>query len=197
MSVTDRPRFIAGVDEAGRGPLAGPVAAAAVILDAGRPIAGLADSKRLSDRGRRKLVPLIEANSRSFAVAFATVAEIDELNILQATLLAMRRAVIALNEMPTLVRVDGNRAPAIPFAVETVVRGDSKHAEIGAASILAKVARDDFMLALSAQYPHYGFEQHKGYPTRKHLAALERFGPTVHHRQSFAPVRDAGPVSLG
>lgn len=192
MNNSDQPQLVAGVDEAGRGPLAGPVMAAAVILDPGRPIAGLADSKRLTDKARRDLAPLIRANSRGYAVALATVGEIDELNILQASLLAMRRAVVALNEDLELVRVDGNRAPVLPFAVETVVKGDSKHVEIGAASILAKVARDDAMLDLAKQYPQYGFEAHKGYPTKAHIAALQRFGPTVYHRQSFAPVRAAG-----
>lgn len=181
---------IAGVDEAGRGPLAGPVCAAAVILDERNPIEGLADSKVLSAKLRERLAVEIRLRASAWAVAFATAREIDELNILQATFLAMRRAVASLSVSPTLVLVDGNRAPEFNCAVTTVVRGDATVASISAASILAKVARDAVLLDLDSQYPEYGFARHKGYPTALHLDALDRYGPTSEHRLSFAPVRD-------
>ncbi|MHB1870496.1 MAG: ribonuclease HII [Steroidobacteraceae bacterium] len=185
---------VAGVDEAGRGPLAGPVIAAAVILDPARPIEGLGDSKALSEAARERLAPLIRARALAWALGSADRAEIDALNILQATLLAMRRAVLALPLRPEHVQVDGNRAPALedlPCTVETVVRGDATVAAIGAASILAKTHRDALMRALERAHPGYGFARHKGYGTAAHLAALRRLGPSSEHRLSFAPVRAA------
>ena len=185
---------VAGVDEAGRGQLAGPVIAAAVILDPARPIEGLGDSKALSEAARERLAPLIRARALAWALGSADRAEIDKLNILQATLLAMRRAVLALPLRPEHVQVDGNRAPALedlPCTVETVVRGDATVAAIGAASILAKTHRDALMRALERAYPGYGFARHKGYGTAAHLAALRRLGPSSEHRLSFAPVRAA------
>ena len=185
---------VAGVDEAGRGPLAGPVIAAAVILDPARPIEGLGDSKALSEAARERLAPLIRARALAWALGSADRAEIDKLNILQATLLAMRRAVLALPLRPEHVQVDGNRAPALedlPCTVETVVRGDATVAAIGAASILAKTHRDALMRALERSHPGYGFARHKGYGTAQHLAALRRLGPSSEHRLSFAPVRAA------
>ena len=188
------PGLTAGVDEAGRGPLAGPVIAAAVILDPARPIEGLGDSKALSEAARERLAPLIRAHALAWALGSADRAEIDALNILQATLLAMRRAVLALPLRPEHVQVDGNRAPALqdlPCTVETVVRGDATVAAIGAASILAKTHRDALMRALERSHPGYGFARHKGYGTAAHLAALRRLGPSSEHRLSFAPVRAA------
>ena len=185
---------VAGVDEAGRGPLAGPVIAAAVILDPARPIEGLGDSKALSEAARERLAPLIRAHALAWALGSADRAEIDALNILQATLLSMRRAVLALPLRPEHVQVDGNRAPALedlPCTVETVVRGDATVAAIGAASILAKTHRDALMRALERSHPGYGFARHKGYGTAQHLAALRRLGPSSEHRLSFAPVRAA------
>jgi ribonuclease HII len=183
--------LLAGVDEAGRGPLAGPVFAAAVILDPLKPIAGLADSKRLSETVRERLFDEICGKALCVCVGQASAAEIDQLNILQATLLAMQRAVKGLRILPAKVLVDGNRAPALPMAVETVVKGDATVAEIAAASILAKVSRDRWCLELDVQVPGYGFAQHKGYPTPEHLECLRRLGPCAEHRRSFAPVRDA------
>lgn len=183
--------IIAGVDEAGRGPLAGPVAAAAVILDAAQPINGLADSKQLSAATREKLAAEIRKRSCAWSVAFASVAEIDRLNILQASLLAMQRAVAGLALAPTLVLVDGNRAPILPCTARAIVRGDATEAAISAASILAKVARDALLDELDGVYPAYGFARHKGYPTPAHLAALAAHGPCPVHRMSFAPVRAA------
>lgn len=182
-------RLTAGVDEAGRGPLAGPVVAAAVILDPDRPIGGLADSKTLSAAQRSALAVLIREHSLAWAVAGASVEEIDTLNILQATLLAMQRAVAGLSARPELALVDGNRAPILACPVRTIVRGDATEPAISAASILAKVARDADMLRLDQQYPHYGFARHKGYPTSEHLAAIARLGPSPVHRRSFRPVR--------
>jgi len=182
--------LVAGVDEAGRGPLAGPVYAAAVVLDETYPVEGLADSKVLSEKRREMLAMEIRQRARAWAVAFATAREIDEMNILQATFLAMRRAVASLSIAPTLVLVDGNRAPEFNCAVQTVVRGDATVASISAASILAKVARDAVLIDLDRQHPGYGFARHKGYPTALHLEALDRYGPTPEHRLSFAPVRD-------
>lgn len=180
---------IAGVDEVGRGPLAGDVVAAAVILDGGRPIDGLADSKKISEKKREQLAQQIRQNARAWAIGRASVAEIDELNILHASLLAMKRAVEALSLSPDLVKVDGNRLPRWPYRAEAIVKGDSKVAEISAASIIAKVQRDHEMLELHARYPQYDFAAHKGYPTKVHLAAIERFGVLDEHRRSFAPVR--------
>ncbi|MDE2147984.1 MAG: ribonuclease HII [Burkholderiales bacterium] len=186
-----RPGLVAGVDEAGRGPLAGPVFAAAVILDELRPIPGLADSKAISAARREHLAEQIRAQALCCAVASASVAEIDALNILQATLLAMRRAVERLRLRPHRVVVDGNRSPALPMTVAAVVKGDARVAAISAASILAKVERDRFCLALHEAYPDYGFARHKGYPTPAHLAALARHGPCEAHRRSFGPVQRA------
>jgi ribonuclease HII len=180
----------AGVDEVGRGPLAGPVVAAAVILDPRRPIAGLADSKALSEPRRVALAAQIRAQAQAWALGSASVEEIDRLNILQASLLAMQRAVQALAVVPQLALVDGNRAPALVCPVRTVVRGDALIPAISAASILAKVTRDAQMLELEALYPGYGFGAHKGYPTAAHRAALARLGATPVHRRSFGPVRD-------
>ncbi|MDO4723137.1 MAG: ribonuclease HII [Comamonadaceae bacterium] len=185
------PALQAGVDEAGRGPLAGPVFAAAVILDAARPIAGLADSKRLSARRREQLAQSIEARALAFCVAQASVEEIDRLNILQATMLAMQRAVAGLAIAPQLVLVDGNRTPALPMNAVAVVGGDAKVQAISAASILAKVHRDAWCMQAHRQWPQYGFAQHKGYGTALHLAALQQHGPCSAHRMGFAPVRKA------
>ncbi|WP_133511155.1 ribonuclease HII [Candidatus Thiosymbion oneisti] len=182
--------LVAGVDEAGRGPLAGPVAAAAVILDPERPILGLADSKRLTPDQRESLDQEIRNQALAFAVEFATVEEIDRINILQASLLAMQRAVENLSVAPQRALVDGNRPPRLACGVETVVKGDATVAVISAASILAKVARDREMLMLDSKFPGYGFARHKGYPTRAHLAALRALGPCALHRRSFRPVRE-------
>ncbi len=182
--------LICGVDEAGRGPLAGPVSAAAVILDETRPIAGLADSKKLSEKQRDLLAPLIRERALAWAVAFAEVEEIDQLNILQATLLAMKRAVLALPIQPQQVLVDGLHCPQTGIPSQAIVQGDSKIAAISAASILAKTARDELMLKLHEQYPQYGFDGHKGYPTAAHLAALREHGVSDVHRRSFGPVRE-------
>lgn len=183
--------LICGVDEAGRGPLAGPVSAAAVILDPARPIAGLADSKKLSEKQRDLLAPIIRERALAWAVAYAEVDEIDTLNILQATLLAMRRAVLALSIQPQQVLVDGLYCPQTGIPSEAIVKGDSKVAAISAASILAKTARDELMLKLHVEYPQYGFDGHKGYPTAAHLAALHEHGVSEVHRRSFRPVREA------
>ena len=182
--------LVCGVDEAGRGPLAGPVSAAAVILDPAKPIGGLADSKKLSERQREKLATIIRERALAWAVAYAEVEEIDQLNILQATLLAMRRAVLALNTRPTQVLVDGLYCPQTDIPSQAIVKGDSKVAEISAASILAKTARDKLMLDLHQRYPHYNFARHKGYPTAAHLIALREYGVSVVHRKSFKPVRE-------
>lgn len=181
--------LIAGVDEAGRGPLAGPVFAAAVILDQVRPIRGLADSKTLSAGRREELAVLIRERALCWAVGRAEVEEIDQINILQASLLAMKRAVMGLSRPPHYVVVDGNQPPALDCRVRTVVRGDAVVPAISAASILAKVARDDEMRELDRRFPGYGFSHHKGYFTPKHLEALERLGVSPVHRRSFAPVR--------
>ena len=180
---------IAGVDEAGRGPLAGPVVAAAVILDAADIPAGLADSKTLGPARRAAVAEQIRARARH-AIAEASVAEIDRLNILQASHLAMRRALLALDTAPDLALIDGNRMPgALPCPAELMVRGDARCLSIAAASILAKVARDAIMADLARDFPHYGWERNAGYPVPAHLAGLKRWGVTPHHRQSFAPVR--------
>jgi len=181
--------LICGVDEAGRGPLAGPVFAAAVILDAGRPIAGIADSKKLAPGRRETLAREIRSHALAWTVASASVEEIDALNILQASLLAMRRAVEKLAVTPHQVLVDGLHCPRVGVPVRAVVRGDATVTVIAAASILAKVARDEEMLALHCDLPQYGFDRHKGYPTRAHLEALRAHGVSIVHRRSFAPVR--------
>lgn len=181
--------ILVGVDEAGRGPLAGPVVAAAVVLDVTSPIDGLADSKTLSAARREMLASQIREHAFAWALGMASVAEIDQLNILQATLLAMQRAVEGLGVQPGLALVDGNRAPRLSCPVRTIVRGDSLVQSISAASILAKVARDAIMLNLDGDYPGYGFAIHKGYPTAAHRQALELLGPSAVHRRSFGPVR--------
>lgn len=176
---------ICGVDEAGRGPLAGPVCAAAVILPAHLDIPGLDDSKKLTDKRRRELMPVIKENALAYGIAFADHSEIDQINILQATFLAMERAVSKLEIKPQLLLIDGNRQKDFGIPTETVVRGDSLSASIAAASILAKVTRDDYMLRMAEQYPLYGFDVHKGYGTKAHYAALTEFGPCPIHRMSF------------
>jgi ribonuclease HII len=182
--------MICGVDEAGRGPLAGPVVAAAVILDPARPIVGLADSKKLSAARRERLASEIREKALAWAVAEASVAEIDAINILQATLLAMQRAVAGLALPPVEVLIDGNRCPVLSFPARAIIGGDALVAEISAASILAKTVRDAGMLDLHARYPQYGFDRHKGYGTVVHLEALRLHGPLAAHRKSFSPVRD-------
>ena len=186
--VWDAPGLVAGVDEAGRGPLAGPVVAAAVILDDLHPIPGLADSKKLTALKRERLFDQIRAKALCCSIAEATVEEIDELNILQATLLAMQRAVNGLRLKPNKVLVDGNQLPVLDVLAEAIVKGDSKVQAISAASILAKVHRDRLCLAMHAQYPEYSFHLHKGYGTAAHLAALQEFGASPWHRKSFSPV---------
>lgn len=180
---------VAGVDEVGRGPLVGNVVAAAVILDPARPIPGLTDSKKLSAGKRERLQEQIRERALAWAIASASPAEIDELNILQASLLAMRRAVLALDPQPDHALIDGNRCPQLPCTAEAVIKGDLLVEAISAASILAKVHRDREMLDLHQRYPEYGFDRHKGYPTRAHLEALAQLGPLAEHRRSFAPVR--------
>ncbi|MEW9151156.1 ribonuclease HII [Acinetobacter indicus] len=183
---------IAGVDEAGRGPLVGTVVAAAVILDPNNPIAGLNDSKKLSEKKREKLFIEIQEKALAWAIAEASPAEIDELNILQASLLAMRRAVEALQVQPDQVLVDGNKIPqGLNMPCEAVVGGDALHAEISAASILAKVTRDRQMLELDQKFPQFGFAKHKGYPTKAHFEAIALHGVTTEHRRRFGPVRKA------
>ncbi|MCT9809142.1 ribonuclease HII [Acidovorax sp. Be4] len=182
------PGLVAGVDEAGRGPLAGPVVAAAVILDDLRPIAGLADSKKLTAARREALFDEIRAKALCCSIAEASVEEIDELNILQATMLAMRRAVMGLRLKPVLVLVDGNRIPVLDMQAEAIVKGDALVQAISAASILAKVHRDRWCERLDAQYPQYGFAGHKGYGTPAHLSALQAHGACPEHRRSFSPV---------
>jgi ribonuclease HII len=188
--VWDVSGLVAGVDEAGRGPLAGPVVAAAVILDDRFAISGLADSKKLSPRRREALFDEIRAKALCCSIAQASVEEIDRLNILQATLLAMRRAVMGLRLPPKLVLVDGNRLPVLDVRAEAIVKGDAKVPAISAASILAKVSRDRWCLEYHQQFPHYGFDQHKGYGTADHLAALRLHGPCPQHRRTFKPVTD-------
>lgn len=180
--------LVCGVDEAGRGPLAGPVVAAAVILDPARPILGLNDSKKLSEWRRAALAVEIREKALAWAVAEASVEEIDRLNILHASLLAMQRAVAGLAVAPERALIDGNRCPRLPVPAEAVVKGDGKIASIAAASILAKTVRDAGMLVLHERYPHYGFDRHMGYPTPAHFAALEAHGASPVHRRSFAPV---------
>ncbi|MCK9512106.1 MAG: ribonuclease HII [Pigmentiphaga sp.] len=185
------PRHVCGVDEAGRGPLAGPVVAAAVILDPARPIPGLADSKALTAARREALAERIRAEALAWSVAEASVEEIDTLNILHATMLAMQRAIERLSVAPRLAQIDGNRAPRLACAVQTVIKGDARVACIAAASILAKTVRDSQLSTLHASFPQYGFDQHKGYGTAAHLLALREFGACAEHRRSFAPVREA------
>lgn len=187
--MADFPRLTAGVDEAGRGPLAGPVFAAAVILNPKQPVIGLADSKQLTAPQRAQLETEIYARALAFGVAQASVDEIDTMNILNATMLAMQRAVGTLATKPQLVLVDGNRLPELTYPSRAIVRGDALHAEISAASILAKQARDRYMQDLARHFPEYGFQQHKGYGTPQHRAALQAFGASIHHRRSFAPLR--------
>ena len=182
-------QLICGVDEAGRGPLAGPVCAAAVILDPARPIHGLADSKKLSGRKRERLAVEIHDKALAFGVAWASVEEIDSINILQATMLAMRRAVEALGVLPTEVLIDGNRCPQLAIPARAIIGGDATEPAISAASILAKTARDAEMLRIHAAFPEYGLDRHKGYDTAIHRAALNLHGPAPFHRRSFAPVR--------
>lgn len=177
--------LICGVDEAGRGPLAGPVCAAAVILPKGLVIPGLNDSKKLSDKRRRELFPIIQQEAVSFGIAFASQEEIDEINILQATFLAMRRAMEQLNPQPEFALIDGNRETDFGVPCKTVIKGDSLSANIAAASVLAKVTRDNWMMEAAEKYPGYGFEIHKGYGTKAHYAALEKQGPCPIHRRSF------------
>ena len=183
---------IAGVDEAGRGPLVGSVVAAAVILDPNNPILGLNDSKKLTEKKREKLFVEIQEKALAWCIAEASHTEIDEINILQASLLAMRRAVEGLNMTPEHVRVDGNKIPAgLQMSCEAVVGGDALHADISAASILAKVTRDHQMVEMDAQYPQYGFAKHKGYPTKAHFEAIAEHGVIDEHRRSYAPVKKA------
>jgi ribonuclease HII len=183
--------LICGVDEAGRGPLAGPVFAAAVILDAARPIAGLRDSKKLSEPQRDALAQAIKADALAWSIAQCSEEEIDRLNILQASMLAMRRAIEGLSLRPTLALIDGNRCPVVEVRTEAIIGGDDKIAAISAASILAKTARDAALCRLHEQYPHYAFDRHKGYPTALHLERLREFGASPVHRRSYAPVREA------
>ncbi|CQI46712.1 ribonuclease HII [Salmonella enterica] len=183
--------LVAGVDEVGRGPLVGAVVTAAVILDPARPIVGLNDSKKLSEKRRLSLYDEIKEKALSWSLGRAEAHEIDELNILHATMLAMQRAVAGLHIAPEYVLIDGNRCPELPVPSMAVVKGDSRVAEISAASILAKVTRDAEMAALDIVFPQYGFAQHKGYPTAFHLEKLAQYGATTHHRRSFAPVKRA------
>ena len=182
---SDGYRVICGVDEAGRGPLAGPVCAAAVILPNGLEIPGLTDSKKLTDKKRRELFPIIKEQAVAYGIGFASHEEIDEINILQATYLAMERALAQLSVKPDIAMIDGNRAKDFGIPVRTVVKGDSLSANIAAASVLAKVTRDDIMVALAEEYPQYGFEIHKGYGTKAHYEALRQFDASPVHRKSF------------
>ena len=186
--------WICGVDEAGRGPLVGSVVAGAVVLDPNQPIMGLRDSKKLSPARREKLYAEIMQKARAWGIGQASPSEIDTLNILQATMLAMRRAIEALSERlgewPSKALIDGNRCPILPIASEAIIKGDAKEPAISAASIIAKVTRDQQMQALHTQYPQYGFNQHMGYPTEVHMQALKQYGPCEEHRRTFAPVRD-------
>lgn len=181
--------WVAGVDEVGRGPLAGPVVAAAVILDPARPIEGLMDSKKLSEKKRERLALEIREKAFAWALGRAEVEEIDEINILQASLLAMKRAVEQLQPMPDRALIDGNRCPVLACAAEAIIKGDESEAAISAASIIAKVARDQEMVELDGQYPGYGLARHKGYPTKAHIEALQTLGVTTIHRRSFGPVK--------
>lgn len=189
MKTIETGAWVCGVDEAGRGPLCGAVVAAAVILDPVRPIEDLNDSKKLTSRQRERLAILIRERSHAWAVAEASVEEIDRLNILHATMLAMQRAVAALRHKPDRVLVDGNRCPDVPYPCSAIVKGDSSEPAIAAASILAKTVRDEQMVALDVHYPEYGFSRHKGYPTVAHLQAIRRYGVLDCHRTTFGPVR--------
>ena len=189
-------RTVAGVDEAGRGPLAGPVVAAAVILPARQPIRGLRDSKQLTAARREMLYEQIVKQAAAFAIVSVDVVEIDQLNILQATLIGMQRAVLQLPVAPSQVLIDGNKAPTLPYPCRTIVGGDALEAAISAASILAKVSRDRYMQTQHQRFPCYGFDQNKGYPTPGHLQALKEHGPCELHRRSFAPVRDSLQAGL-
>lgn len=183
--------LIAGVDEVGRGPLVGDVVTAAVILDPNNPISGLNDSKKLSEKKRLALFPEIQHKALAWSVGRCTAQEIDQLNIFQATMLAMQRAVAGLTIQPDLVLIDGNKVPTLSMAAQAVVKGDLRVAQISAASIIAKVVRDQEMEALDKIYPQFGFAQHKGYPTKAHFAAIEQHGVIDQHRRSFAPVKRA------
>lgn len=189
FEITVDTHFVAGVDEVGRGPLAGPVVAAAVILDPQRPIEGLADSKKLSEKKREALSVVIKERALAWSIARAEVEEIDDINILQASLLAMQRAVVSLSPVAEYALIDGNRCPELTCPSEAVVKGDSRVAAISAASIIAKVARDREMIEMDLQYPGYGLAKHKGYPSKAHLEALTQLGVTPIHRRSYAPVR--------
>ncbi len=186
--------WICGVDEAGRGPLVGSVVAGAVVLDPNQPIIGLRDSKKLSPARREQLYAEIMQKARAWGIGQASPSEIDTLNILQATMLAMRRAIEALSERlgewPSKALIDGNRCPILPIASEAIIKGDAKEPAISAASIIAKVTRDQQMQVLHTQYPQYGFNQHMGYPTEAHMQALKQYGPCEEHRRTFSPVRD-------
>lgn len=188
-SMNNRPVLVAGVDEVGRGPLAGPVVAAAVILDPENPIDGLADSKKLSEKRREELAEEIKVKALSWSISRADVEEIDQINILQASLLAMKRSVETLSHPPQLALIDGNHCPELDCAMEAIIKGDSKEPAISAASILAKVARDNEMKAMEDKYPGYGFAKHKGYPTKQHREAIIKLGITDIHRKSYAPVQ--------
>ncbi|CAH8201655.1 RNase HII [Vibrio aestuarianus] len=181
--------LIAGVDEVGRGPLVGDVVTAAVILDPSNPIAGLNDSKKLSEKKRLALFPEIQQKALAWSIGRCSPAEIDELNILQATMVAMQRAIAGLHVQPDLALIDGNRVPKLPMDGVAVVKGDMRVAEISAASIIAKVVRDQEMEALDKQHPQFGFAQHKGYPTKAHFTAIEQYGVIAEHRKSFKPVK--------
>lgn len=183
--------IVAGVDEVGRGPLVGDVVTAAVILDPNKPVEGLADSKKLSDKKRDALYDLIIENALAYCVGRASPQEIDELNILHATMLAMQRAVAGLSITPQHVLIDGNRCPELPMSSQSVVKGDARVEEISAASIIAKVTRDREMEALDKEFPQFGFAKHKGYPTKLHMEMIEQFGVTPYHRRSFKPVKAA------
>ena len=189
LSVLPKGNLVAGVDEAGRGPLAGAVVAAAVILNPEKPINGLTDSKKLSEKKREQLYELIQARATAWAVGRAEVAEIDEINILHASMLAMQRAVAQLQPRPQQVLIDGNRCPDLPCPAEAIIKGDLTVPCISAASIIAKVTRDREMVTLDRQYPGYGLAKHKGYPTKLHREALKRLGPTPIHRTSYGPVK--------
>ena len=188
-TVKQRPLLVAGVDEVGRGPLAGPVVAAAVILDPDNPIEGLADSKKLTEKRREALALEIKEKALAWSICRADVEEIDQINILQASLLAMKRSVESLTHQPELALIDGNHCPKLDCAMEAIIKGDSKEPAISAASILAKVARDTEMVEMDDKYPGYGFAKHKGYPTKQHREAIIKLGVTEIHRKSYAPVQ--------
>ena len=188
-TLKQRPLLVAGVDEVGRGPLAGPVVAAAVILDPDNPVEGLADSKKLTEKRREALALEIKEKALAWSICRADVEEIDQINILQASLLAMKRSVESLTHQPELALIDGNHCPKLDCAMEAIIKGDSKEPAISAASILAKVARDTEMVEMDDKYPGYGFAKHKGYPTKQHREAIIKLGVTEIHRKSYAPVQ--------